>query len=143
MPKDTKSMRKYIRHPATIPIFYDQIDIAAKRKDRLKDISLGGLCFQSKRQITPGTVLLIHIPLATPVFQERAMVVWCRSIDPHYEIGVRFMAEESSFRVRMVEQVCYIEKYKQDMREIEGRELSAEQAAMEWIRKYARNFPQA
>ncbi len=136
-------MRKYIRHPATIPIFYDQIDLAAKRKDWLKDISLGGLCFQSKRLIEAGTVLLIQIPLATPVFQERAMVVWCQPTNAHYDIGVRFMAEESNFRMRMVEQVCYIEKYKQDMVELEGRELSGEEAALEWIRKYARNFPQA
>lgn len=136
-------MRKYIRHPATIPIFYDQLDIAAKRKDGLKDISLGGLCFQTKRVIDEGTVLLIQIPLTTPVFRERAMVVWCNQTNSHYDIGVRFMAEESNFRMRMVEQVCYIEKYKQEMVEKEGRTLSAEEAALEWIRKYAREFPQA
>ena len=136
-------MRKYIRHPATIPIFYDQIDIAAKRKDLLKDISLGGLCFQSKRSIEPGTVLLIQIPFATPLFQERAMVMWCRQTKTSYEIGVRFMAEESNFRMRMVEQVCYIQKYKEDMVELEGRELSSEEAALEWVRKYARDFPRA
>jgi len=136
-------MRKYIRHPATIPIFYDQIDIAAKRKDLLKNISLGGLCFQAKRAIGEGTVLLIQIPLITPIFQERGMVVWCQQTNSHYDVGVRFMAKESNFRIRMVEQVCYIEKYKQDLVEKEGRELSSEEAALEWIRKFARDFPQA
>ncbi len=136
-------MRKYIRHPVTIPIFYDQIDIAAKRKDLLKDISLGGLSFQSKRYIEPGTVLLIQIPFAMPLFQERAMVVWCRQEKPPYDVGVRFMAEESNYRMRMVEQVCYIQKYREDMIELEGRELSTEEAALEWIRKYAHDFPRA
>ena len=136
-------MRKYIRHPASIPIFYDQIDIAAKRKDQLKNISLGGLCFQTKRPIKEDSVLLIQIPLAVPPFQERGIVRWCRAVDTGYEVGVRFLAEESNFRMLMVEQVCYIEQYKRELVEKEGRELSGEEAALEWIRKYGQNFPQA
>ena len=41
----------------------------------------------------------------------------------------------------MVEQVCYIESYKKVVYETEGRQLTTEEAAMEWIRKYASQFP--
>ena len=43
--------------------------------------------------------------------------------------------------MRMVEQVCHIEHWKKEIREKEGRELTGEQAAMEWIKKYAKDFP--
>lgn len=136
-------MRKYIRHPSSIPIFYDLLAIGAKRKNQLKNVSLGGMCFESKRVLEQGAMLLIHIPFTSPVFQERAMVAWCQKTNAHYNIGVEFLNEESSFRIRMVEQVCYIERYKRDVAEKEGRDISGEEAAVEWIRKYARDFPRA
>ena len=42
----------------------------------------------------------------------------------------------------MVEQICHIEQYKQDVFEKDGRRLSGEQAALEWIEKYATDFPE-
>jgi hypothetical protein len=44
-------------------------------------------------------------------------------------------------RARMVEQVCHIENYKKVVYQAEGRLLTAEEAAMEWISKYASQFP--
>ncbi len=41
----------------------------------------------------------------------------------------------------MVEQVCYIEDYRRFVLMHEGRELSQEDAASEWIAKYAAQFP--
>jgi hypothetical protein len=41
----------------------------------------------------------------------------------------------------MVEQVCHIETYRRTVAGTEGRELSAEQAALEWIAKFAASFP--
>jgi hypothetical protein len=43
----------------------------------------------------------------------------------------------------MVEQVCHIEEYKQAMLRIEQRKLTSQQAAREWIDKYAAQFPLA
>jgi hypothetical protein len=36
----------------------------------------------------------------------------------------------------MVEQICFIEHYKNEVLETEGRALTSEQAAAEWIEKY-------
>jgi hypothetical protein len=43
--------------------------------------------------------------------------------------------------MRMVEQVCHIEQYKKELFEDEGRALTGEQAAMEWIKRFAEGFP--
>ena len=41
----------------------------------------------------------------------------------------------------MVEQLCYIERYRRETLEKEGRDLDSTQAAMEWVSKYAASFP--
>jgi hypothetical protein len=41
----------------------------------------------------------------------------------------------------MVGQVCHIESYKKVVYQAEGRLLTAEEAAMEWIGKHASQFP--
>ena len=135
-------MRKYIRHPSDIPIAYNRVNVVADQKEHLKNISLGGLCFQTQKYIEQGTVLLIQIPLTTPTFKEQGVVIWCHQPDDkHYDVGVQFINEDTRFRVRMVEQVCYIEHYKHEVLAKEGRKLSGEEAAVEWITRYAKDFP--
>lgn len=41
----------------------------------------------------------------------------------------------------MVEQVCYIENYRQEVLRKEGRQLDGEAAAREWIDRFAASFP--
>jgi hypothetical protein len=135
-------MRKYIRHPSDIPITYNRVNVAADQKEYLKNISIGGLCFESQRYIEQGTVLSIQISLTTPTFEEQGVVIWCQPNSEYYDVGVQFMNEDTSFRVRMVEQVCYIEHYKHEVLAKEGRKLSGEEAAVEWITKYAKDFPE-
>ncbi len=69
------------------------------------------------------------------------VVVWCRKQDGHFEVGMRFGDDRTAFRVRMVEQVCRIEQYRKNALEQEGRVLSAEEAAHEWVARYAKDFP--
>jgi hypothetical protein len=45
--------------------------------------------------------------------------------------------------VRLIEQICYIEHYRQEVLISEGRKLTSEQAALEWIEKFAQDFPSA
>jgi hypothetical protein len=39
----------------------------------------------------------------------------------------------------MVEQVCHIEHYRKEVMVCEGRQLTSEDAAKEWVAKYASN----
>jgi hypothetical protein len=104
-------------------------------------IGVGGLAFRSGETVAPGTLLRVRIPYVTPEFETDARVVWCRATEGSVELGVEFLNSEDAFRARMVEQVCHIETYRRDVGDTEGRQLSAEEAATEWIGKYAATFP--
>jgi hypothetical protein len=67
-------------------------------------------------------------------------------VRPHplsgYELGVTFLDAEDAFRARMVEQLCHIEDYRRSVMRTQGRELSLDEAATEWIEKFAEDFPE-
>jgi len=135
-------MREFIRHPLDIPLEFQLGDTVAHETDYIKDISGGGLCFRAKHLIEPGNKINICIPLSDPEFFASGVVSWCNSVADHYEVGVKFMDVKTEFSVRMMEQVCHIEQYKNDLFVNEGRRLSDEEAAVEWVSKFAKDFPQ-
>lgn len=134
-------MRQFMRHPANITIEVSagsELDRAARCSH---NVGLGGLAFQSDRPLAKGTVIELRIPIVRPPFETRARVVWCRASEGGYDLGVEFLDPNDAFRARMVEQICHIEDYRAGVYRSEGRELTVEQAAMEWIGKYASEFP--
>ncbi|VAW83001.1 hypothetical protein MNBD_GAMMA13-1250 [hydrothermal vent metagenome] len=135
-------MRSYIRHPSDIPIEC-QADEQAEgaSQERLNDISAGGLSFNSTRALKAGSQITIRITNVEPDFIARAQVVWCRAEGGGFVIGVTFADSSDLFRARMVEQVCHIEHYKAEVLAAEGRQIDGEQAAQEWIQKFAPVFP--
>lgn len=134
-------IRQYIRHPSDIPIEFMLTDAGQQVDDHLKDISIGGLSFRSVRSVPVDTIVQIEIPLVRPQFRATARVVWCHSENEHYDVGVEFLDRDEAYGARIVEQVCHIEHYRQEVLQREGRVLSSEEAAFEWIRKYAETFP--
>lgn len=134
-------MRHFIRHPASIPIELDTC--CAGIRAHASNVSVGGLAFDSAEAVGAGEVVALKIPLVSPAFEAMARVMWCHPKRGGYELGVAFLDQEDAFRARMVEQVCHIEEYKQAMLRIEQRKLTSQQAAREWIDKYAAQFPLA
>jgi len=132
-------MRKYIRHPSDIPIEIEGVD--AQDIESLQDVSFGGLSFVSKNRIKPGSKISITIKFVNPSFVSLTVVKWCRKRGDHYDVGVSFCDHEDAYRARMIEQVCHIEHYKREVLIKEGRKLTGEQAALEWIQRYAAKFP--
>ena len=141
----TMEKRKFIRHPSDIPIEieHEEAGFPPGAAQRLKDICFGGLAFETDHGVHEGEFLKISIPVVSPTFEIRARVVWCRQINGHFDIGLEFVEPDKIYRARMVEQICHIEHYRHEVYEREGRELSSQQAAMEWIQKYAQEFPEA
>lgn len=133
--------RAYIRHPADIPIEIAFMPRDRKHRQRVRDISFGGLRCGFSVYVKPGTLIRLNIHLVDPPFDARARVIWCHSCVSGFDLGVEFMDAEDAFRARMVEQVCHIEQYRRWAKENEGRELNAEEAAREWISRYAADFP--
>ncbi len=141
-------MRQYIRHPVDVPIEInaEHANAAAECSTRTQthDISVGGLALRSLDAVAPGAMIVVRIPYVEPAFEVRARVAWCRpGRSGGHELGVTFLHAADAFLARMVEQVCYIADYRKSVERTEGRVLSAEDAAREWISKYASKFPGA
>lgn len=132
-------MRTYIRHPTSIPI---QV-CAGGNEDarvRVRNLSAGGLCFMTDQPVKVGTMVEFEIPVINPGYQGRGVIVWMsEQAAKKYEVGVRFTSDDEYFRTRMVEQVCQIEDYRQRLA-LKGRQLTSEQAALEWIERYSGSF---
>jgi hypothetical protein len=134
-------MRQFIRHPADVPIEVSPVDQGSGRPPRLVNVGLGGLAFRSHSAFRPAHVVKVRIDCVRPAFETTARVAWCRACDGEFELGLAFTDPDDAFRARMVEQVCYIEHYRREIRDTEGRELTAEEAAREWIERNAARFP--
>ena len=137
--RQTRMSRKYIRHPAGVPI--EVIEGIDNGHEQLHDVSYGGLCFDSGKRHAKNQTLRIRIRLEPAPVEIQGRVVWCRRKRDHFEVGITFTGEDEANRMRMLEQICQIENYRQQVRQREGRELSRQQAALEWIRKHAARFP--
>lgn len=134
-------MRHFMRHPASMPIEVSALHTELQALSHLCNVSIGGLAFEAKQEVEAGSIISLRIPNVVPIFESVAKVAWCRELDNGYELGVEFLDQDDAFRARMVEQICHIENYKEQVQQTEHRELSSEEAAHEWISKFADEFP--
>lgn len=139
-----KEDREYIRHPSDIPITIEEAHLPGPLTLELNNVSQGGLAFDSPTYIAVGTLVNVQIHIVKSDFTISGVVQWCQkqsSIENHFEVGIEYVDCEDAFRVRMVEQICHIEQYRREIEQKEGRPLSGEAAALEWITKHAAEFP--
>lgn len=134
-------MRTYIRHPADIPVQIELKSQPANQQRQIRNVSYGGLAFVSDCFIEPAAEVRLCIDVVDPRFEAEGIVSYCRKKADLYLVGVEFIQRDDLYIVRMVEQICHIQHYKQQVALQEGRNLSAQEAAREWISKYASCFP--
>jgi len=132
--------RAFFRHPSTAPI---QVFPQQQPSEHMSmnDISSGGLAFKSNVFLDEGKMLKIRIPHVDPPFEASCVVRWRRKLDGdnRFEIGVMFLDEQTRFRARMVEQVCHILQFQQQLAE-NGRDISFQEAARIWMDEHAADF---
>ena len=107
----------------------------------ITNVSLGGLAFMSQQPLEVLQRVRVCIPLLQQDNHLVGNVVWCEKSGKGYEVGIEFEKSRDVFRLRMIEQICHIEHYRKEVERLEGRALSAQEAAGEWISKYAGDFP--
>ena len=143
--QDNTTIRKYIRHPSDVPITVELEwvgdDVDESEDETLTNVSLGGLAFISRQALEPLQKVKVCIPILKSDNYLIGTVVWCEKSNNGYEIGLEFDNKKEAFRLRMIEQICHIEHYRKEVERVEGRELSAQEAAGEWISRYAGDFP--
>jgi len=138
-------LRKFIRHPSDVPLkvsldWVDNNDPYIHPCESLDNVSLGGLAFKSPQAIPNGQTVKISFPLLDRNHAFSGQVVWNKKNPEGFEIGLEFDDPNELFRLRMIEQICHIEHYRSEVKRHEGRQLSSEEAAREWIKLYAADF---
>jgi hypothetical protein len=133
--------REYIRHTVNVPLEVKVVPGAPAMHNRGVNISYGGLAFSVTECLEIDDVIELRIPTVDPPFEAKARVAWCRPDGDGFLVGVEFLDSDDAFQSRMVQQVCSIENYRQEVAEKEGRALNSQEAAAEWISKYAGRFP--
>ena len=133
-------LRQYIRHPSDMRIECSIPDTVIEGAQKMCNVSKTGLCFMAKARLPAGSRIHLKIPLNDINFEVDGIVMWCNDMDDYSEIGVKFTDDATEFSVRMIEQLCHIEQYRQQVLETEGRQLSSEAAGREWVHKFAADF---
>ncbi|PTS83441.1 pilus assembly protein PilZ [Pseudomonas sp. HMWF032] len=136
-------MRHFLRHPSDMPVELVLRKQAFVPRQRLNNISLGGVACNSSRAFRRGTAVELRIPLFGEHARYPGLVAWCRKQEEGYLVGVAFVDEDTLFRARMVEQVCQIEHYRHQREQELGCSLPIETVAQEWISRHAAEFSRA
>jgi len=136
-------MRRFLRHPSDMPVELVLRKQAFLPKQRLNNISLGGVACDSARSFRRGTAIELRIPLFGEQARYPGVVAWCRKLVDGYVVGIAFIDEDTLFRARMVEQVCQIEHYRLQREQELGEHLPIESVAREWIAQHATEFSHA
>jgi hypothetical protein len=137
---DRNPHREYLRHALDVPLQIKLLDEVQPSTQGL-NVSHGGLAFSTDTCPPLDHIIQLRIPTVHPPFEAEAQVKWCKRENGKYLVGAQFLNADDAFQSRMVQQVCAIEQYRKDVKQNEGRELNAQQAAAEWISKYASRFP--
>jgi hypothetical protein len=137
--------RRFMRHPAAMPIACRSRGHLDAVHGSLRDASLGGMFFVSDGLFAKGDAVDLSFPARLMTARVGGVVVWRQDHSGNqaggHAYGVQFDDKEMFARARLLEQICHIEAYQKTQAEQCGRRLSPGLAAEEWIAKYASQFP--
>ncbi len=115
--------RKFYRHYAEIPIEVwnaSEVDLTASQTTLqcTKNISLGGLFFESTTKFEKGTLLGVRILMA-PQTEVLGRVAWCAAGENGlFNVGIEFLDGVSDSSEQAVESACQAEVYKGMLQDI-------------------------
>lgn len=109
--------RKFYRHPTEIPIDVCPATESefALAQHQMKNVSLGGLAFESDDRLEMGTVVRVSVSFPGSPIQMVGKVAWCRpeGVDKtSFLIGIEFTENETGTSGDIVESACQAEVYK-------------------------------
>lgn len=140
------SLPHHIAHPNLIH-HPENISIHCQRLDQVCDKNPIHLCnsphlnFSSQIAFKNNTRLRITLKIQNNTHDFHAVVTHSQAHLTGFHIRVGFESYHEAFRLRMIEQICHIETYREELYQQQGRRLCYENAAQEWIERYADTFP--
>jgi len=136
-----EEMRRFTRYTVDMPIKCGTEEAPIEGDSRMQNVSKTGLSFLSKTRIPPGSNIRLQIPFGSQPIELTGNIMWCHDMDRFNEMGVKFNGEKTAHSMLMIEQLCLIEQYRQQVRETEGRELNSKEACKEWTSKFDPDSP--
>lgn len=136
-------VQSFIQHPTEVPVKLvisdDKFPLTC-----INNSTSTGVYIHTPISYSQNSCVEVEINVQSPAFFAKGYVCSCEPLAGGigFQIGVRFDCPETAFAVRMIEQICYIEQYRQQVNLTEGRVLSSDTAALEWISQHAANFPE-
>lgn len=127
-----------IDHPASQPLAYRIDSHSAAHSPKHHGLYLR---FQAPQPPRRGSRLLLSIKAAGETHRFRSQVVEVDRTTSPSQVVVWIGRKREAFAARMVEQLCHIAHYRLLAATDEGRSLSEERAAYEWIARFAARFP--
>ncbi len=132
----------FIQHRRGFPLECKRLSPANEEEQSQDNRGNAGLLFESDKYLEPGTAIEATITLKGGTEKIRGKVVMVRDRGDYYEIGLWLGHQAEASRARIVEQTCYIEEYIKEKKFREGPFIiNREDAAEEWISKYAAGVP--
>lgn len=129
-----------IQHPDEFPI-----EFHPNHRDPIPTCDKQGLQLlcRSQQAYQQGLVLDISVPSISQQAPVTSIVERCirDEANRRYELSLCFPCSDTQMRIRMLEQLCYIQRYRQHILVNEERQLDEQDAALEWIKHYAHLFP--
>ena len=135
--------RRFYRHPISVPISLNSSDKKNEGRSHSLDVSLGGLSFVWPHRLSRGALVDVNITVKEKLFEIKSKVAYAKQDGEtgQFRTGVCFTDYPSAFMARLAEEMLEIMEYRKNLRRELGREISEEDAAAEWIKRYADKFP--
>lgn len=144
MQEDNTAIRKHIRHitgvPISVSLDYSPVNLVESEDDTITNISLGGLSFIANDRLDISNHIEVSFPILNKDTVLGGKVVWCEKTGRGYEVGLEFDDPDEIERLKMIEHICHIENYREEIESREGRQINSEQAAREWVSRFAGDF---
>ena len=114
----------------------------AQRRRSQQILPATGISLSTDAFYAIGTALEVTITISEPAFKASGHVAWCiPGKNNRFRTGLVFDDPATAYAVRMIEQICHIEQYRHEIEKSEGRHLTQEAAALEWVMRFAKDFP--
>ena len=122
-----------------------QVSLKLTQQNRISDVELYGdvlaedcLIIEAPEAFQIGIEASLHVNFLDQSFSVTGLIQRCEPRQQSFNIHFK-LCHQDSLQTRMLLQLSEIELYRHQMAS-QGRELSIDQAACEWVDKYAEGF---
>jgi hypothetical protein len=142
MVKTVVEKRRFRRHPLHVPLAVRAVRDAGSCPSQSSDLSEGGLSFLWPVALPKDVPLQITIPVKEKQYEVKGYVVYSVQDEGSgfFRTGIRFVDASSAFTAKLAEESIEILDYRKKISAELGREITEEEAARRWVRKYAESF---